>query len=117
VWRHSSGPNGSPLQAERKAIVQSRMKDAGIRRRARQKLNALLSGKRAAARAWELQETFSCFWKYKSQPARTDEKGSSDAARPGTADFELVSGQRRNLQWRSGWHPAQEDAILLSPGQ
>jgi transposase len=37
-----------------------------VRGRARQKLNALLRSKLATARAWELKETFSHFWKYKS---------------------------------------------------
>jgi len=37
-----------------------------VRGRARQKLHALLAGKLATARAWELKETFSHFWKYKS---------------------------------------------------
>jgi transposase len=37
-----------------------------VRGRARQKLNALLASKLATARAWELKETFSHFWKYKS---------------------------------------------------
>ncbi len=37
-----------------------------VRGRTRQKLNALLASKLATARAWELKETFSHFWKYKS---------------------------------------------------
>lgn len=37
-----------------------------VRGRARQKLNALLASKLATARAWELKEAFSHFWKYKS---------------------------------------------------
>jgi transposase len=37
-----------------------------LRGRARQKLQALLASKLATARAWELKETFSHFWKYKS---------------------------------------------------
>jgi len=37
-----------------------------VRGRARQKLKALLASKLATARAWELKETFSYFWKYKS---------------------------------------------------
>jgi transposase len=37
-----------------------------VRGKARQKLNALLASKLATARAWELKETFSHFWKYKS---------------------------------------------------
>ena len=37
-----------------------------VRGRARQKLEALLSSKLATARAWELKETFSHFWSYKS---------------------------------------------------
>jgi transposase len=37
-----------------------------VRGRARQKLNALLASKLATARAWDLKETFSYFWKYKS---------------------------------------------------
>ena len=37
-----------------------------VRGRARQKLNSLLASKLATARAWELKETFSFFWKYKS---------------------------------------------------
>jgi transposase len=36
------------------------------RGRARQKLDALLASKLATARAWELKETFSHFWRYKS---------------------------------------------------
>jgi transposase len=37
-----------------------------VRGRARQKLNALLASKLATARAWDLKETFSHFWQYKS---------------------------------------------------
>lgn len=37
-----------------------------VRGRARQKLNALLASKLATARAWELKESFSHFWRYKS---------------------------------------------------
>src|ERR1019366_959101 len=37
-----------------------------VRGRARQKLNALLASKLASARAWELKETFSHFWGYRS---------------------------------------------------
>ena len=37
-----------------------------VRGRARQKLNALLASKLATARAWDLKETFSYFWKYNS---------------------------------------------------
>jgi len=37
-----------------------------VRGRVRQKLNALLASKLATARAWDLKETFSYFWKYKS---------------------------------------------------
>jgi len=37
-----------------------------VRGRARQKLNALLASKLATARAWDLKETFSHFWGYKS---------------------------------------------------
>jgi transposase len=37
-----------------------------VRGRARQKLHALLVSKLATARAWELKETFSQFWKYRS---------------------------------------------------
>jgi transposase len=37
-----------------------------VRGRARQKLNALLASKLATARAWELKETFSHFWHYRS---------------------------------------------------
>jgi transposase len=37
-----------------------------VRGRARQKLNALLASKLATARAWDLKETFSHFWKYRS---------------------------------------------------
>jgi transposase len=38
-----------------------------VRGRARQKLNALLASKLATARAWELKESFSHFWRYKSE--------------------------------------------------
>jgi transposase len=38
-----------------------------VRGRVRQKLNALLASKLATARAWELKEIFSHFWKYKSE--------------------------------------------------
>jgi transposase len=38
-----------------------------VRGRARQKLNTLLASKLATARAWELKEAFSHFWKYKSE--------------------------------------------------
>jgi transposase len=41
-------------------------KGSRVRGRARQKLNALLGSKLATARAWDLKETFSYFWKYKS---------------------------------------------------
>ena len=37
-----------------------------VRGRAREKLNALLASRLATARAWDLKETFSQFWKYKS---------------------------------------------------
>jgi transposase len=37
-----------------------------VRGRVRQKLKALLASKLATARAWELKEIFSSFWKYKS---------------------------------------------------
>jgi transposase len=37
-----------------------------VRGRARQKLNALVASKLATARAWDLKETFSHFWRYKS---------------------------------------------------
>lgn len=37
-----------------------------VRGQARQKLNALLRSQLATARAWELKEAFSHFWKYKS---------------------------------------------------
>src|SRR5664279_651902 len=37
-----------------------------VRGRARQKLDALLASKLATARAWELKETFSHFWRYQS---------------------------------------------------
>jgi transposase len=37
-----------------------------VRGRARQKLNALLTSKLQTARAWELKETFSHFWSYRS---------------------------------------------------
>jgi transposase len=37
-----------------------------VRGKARQKLKALLASKLATARAWELKETFTHFWKYKS---------------------------------------------------
>ena len=39
---------------------------SGVRGRARQKLNALLTSKLATARAWELKETFAHFWSYRS---------------------------------------------------
>jgi len=38
-----------------------------VRGRARQKLNALLASKLDTARAWDLKEAFSHFWKYKSE--------------------------------------------------
>jgi transposase len=38
-----------------------------VRGRARQKLNTLLASKLATARAWELKEALSHFWKYKSE--------------------------------------------------
>jgi transposase len=37
-----------------------------VRGHARRRLNALLASKLATARAWELKETFSHFWRYKS---------------------------------------------------
>jgi transposase len=37
-----------------------------VRGKARQRLKALLASKLATARAWELKETFTHFWKYKS---------------------------------------------------
>lgn len=41
-------------------------KGSRVRGRVRQKLNALLASKLATARAWELKETFSYLWHYKS---------------------------------------------------
>jgi transposase len=38
-----------------------------VRGKARQKLNLLLASKLATARAWELKETFTHFWQYKSE--------------------------------------------------
>ena len=38
-----------------------------VRGRARQNLNALLASQLATARAWDLKETFSCFWKCRSE--------------------------------------------------
>jgi transposase len=64
----------SRLRAEDKATAQ-RLKGmrwpllrrgSRVRGRARQKLQALLEGKLATARAWELKEAFSHFWSYKS---------------------------------------------------
>jgi transposase len=63
---------GSRLRAAGKAERLKHMRwpllrrGSRVRGRARQKLNALLRSKLATARAWELKETFSCFWKYKS---------------------------------------------------
>src|SRR5215831_9073922 len=37
-----------------------------VRGRAREKLNALLASKLSTARAWDLKETFSYFWHYRS---------------------------------------------------
>jgi len=62
------------LRAEDKARAQ-RLKDmrwpllrrgSRVRGRARQKLNVLLASKLQTGRAWELKETFSHFWSYKS---------------------------------------------------
>ena len=64
----------SRLRAEEQGEAQ-RLKDmrwpllrrgSRVRGRARQKLQALLDSKLATARAWELKETFSHFWSYKS---------------------------------------------------
>jgi transposase len=41
-------------------------KGSRVRGKARSRLNALLASKLATARAWELKEAFSQFWKYKS---------------------------------------------------
>jgi transposase len=47
-----------------------------VRGRARQKLNALLASKLATARAWDLKETFSHFWKYLAQQNLWGDSGS-----------------------------------------
>ena len=52
-----------PLKQMRWALLR---RGSRVRGRARQKLNALLARKLATARAWDLKETFSYFWKYKS---------------------------------------------------
>jgi transposase len=65
----------SRLRAAGKVMAQQRLKHmrwpllrrgSRVRGRARQKLQALLISKLTTARAWELKETFSHFWKYKS---------------------------------------------------
>ena len=65
----------SRLRAAGKVMAQQRLKHmrwpllrrgSRVRGRARQKLQALLISKLATARAWELKETFSHFWTYKS---------------------------------------------------
>jgi transposase len=65
----------SRLRAAGKVAAQQRLKHmrwpllrrgSRVRGRARQKLHALLISKLATARAWELKETFSHFWTYKS---------------------------------------------------
>jgi len=65
----------SRLRAAGKEMAQQRLKHmrwpllrrgSRVRGRARQKLQALLISKLATARAWELKETFSHFWTYKS---------------------------------------------------
>jgi transposase len=65
---------GTRLRAKNKKAAQ-RLKNmrwhllrrgSRVRGRARQKLNALLAGKLATARAWDLKETFNHFWRYKA---------------------------------------------------
>jgi len=65
----------SHLRAAGKTIAQQRLKHmrwpllrrgSRVRGQARQKLQALLRSKLGTARAWELKETFSHFWTYKS---------------------------------------------------
>jgi transposase len=65
----------SRLRAAGKVMAQQRLKHmrwpllrrgSRVRGRARQKLHALFVSKLATARAWELKETFSHFWTYKS---------------------------------------------------
>ena len=55
--------HGAAAQAHALAAVAPRQPGTG---RARQRLNALLASKLATARAWDLKETLSHFWKYKS---------------------------------------------------
>jgi transposase len=60
----------SPPKAERLKHVRWSLLRRGsrVRGRARQKLDALLASKLATARAWELKESFSHFWTYRSLP-------------------------------------------------
>ena len=58
----NKGP-AQPLKNMRWSLLR---RGSRVRGRARQKLNALLTSKLATARAWDLKETFSHFWKYKS---------------------------------------------------
>lgn len=52
-----------PLKHMRWSLLR---RGARVRGKARQKLNALLTSKLATARAWDLKETFSYFWHYRS---------------------------------------------------
>jgi len=61
--RAQSKPSAQRLKHMRWPLLR---RASRVRGRARQKLNALLASKLATARAWELKETFSHFWKYKS---------------------------------------------------
>ena len=113
----------SRLRATGKVMGQQRLKHmrwpllrrgSRVSGRARQKLQALLICKLATARAWELKETFSHFWTYKSvlwaqafldylvlpgyaQPSGTDEESRSHVAHSRRTLAELVSCQRRDL--------------------
>ena len=96
-----------------------------VRGRARQKLEALLASKLTTARAWELKETFSHIWSYKSviwagafldywcframrSPAADEESCSHAAPSRGTL-AELVPRQRRDFHWY-GRGPQQQDS-------
>ena len=70
VRRAESGRLRAASQAAAQQLKHTRWtllrRGSRVRGRARQKLNALLASKLQTARAWELKEAFSHFWKYRS---------------------------------------------------
>ena len=127
----SPRPNGSSIM--RWPLLR---RGSRVRGRARQKLNALLASKLATARAWDLKETFSHFWKYKSvlwagafldywyrRAMRSRLEPMKKVARMLRAHeeliAELVSCQRRDLHRRrrrsQQQNPSGDQTILWLP--